>query len=220
MLITPEQLKLIAGTMSLDRAKLLSGLINELAPPYGMDTVDELEEFLANALVESGEFSRKSENMNYSAERLADIWPGRYSKTKTKPYLPNDRALTVARKPVAIANDTYGGRNGNTQPNDGWNLRGGGFMQLTGRSIFQAFADYINKRDRSSLTVEQVSEKVRTEDRWALDSALWCFCVYKGLLDEAAADAVTLIRERINGGRIGLAEVTRYLDKIKKVLKS
>lgn len=90
--------------------------------------------FLAQVGHESGQLRRLVENLNYSADGLAATWKSRYRGPDGK---PNAKALALARKPEAIANDAYAGRNGNTQPGDGWRFRGRGLIQLTGRSNYQ-----------------------------------------------------------------------------------
>jgi len=228
ILITPEQLKLICPTISIGRAKELADLLNLICEKYGMDTRDEFKEFLANVAQESGEFNHKTENMNYTAERMAQVWPARYGTAiwgkddKGKPkiigYKPNAKALSLHRKPVEIANDVYGGRMGNTQPMDGHNFRGGGFIGLTGREVYTLYQKFVNQRDNTNLTIEQVANLVRTEDRWALDSAAWFFSVLKGLNDEAERDEWLKIVKSINGGYIGLADRNRYLARVNQVL--
>lgn len=211
-LITPTQLKLIAPTLSMDRATVLADLLNEICPKYGMDTLDEFKEFLANVVQESGEFSAKTENMNYRAERLAVVWPARFSKTSKPPYIPNDLAKSLHQKPVEIANVVYGGRMGNTQQGEGWRYRGGGFIGLTGKEVYSKYAAHIGK------TVGEAADLVRSTDRYALDSAAWFFSVLKGLNDEAQRDEWLKIVKSINGGYIGLADRNRYMEKVNKIL--
>ena len=65
------------------------------------------------------------ENMFYTAARIRQIWP-------TRP-----EAVAFARNPKALANSVYGGRMGNRPgTDDGWNYRGGGVDQLTGRENY------------------------------------------------------------------------------------
>ncbi len=86
---------------------------------------------------ESG-FRSIPENMNYSAERLRQIFP-RFS-------IEEARQITSGG-PIAVAEAVYGyqtatGRTlGNTQPGDGWKYRGRGFIQLTGRSNYAQYSE-------------------------------------------------------------------------------
>lgn len=204
-LITKEQLRGIATTLSSDRAGVMADLLNEICPKYGIDTLDEFHEFLANVLQESGEFSNKVENMNYTtAARIKAIWPSRFKTlASASPYVKNSKAL---------ANLVYGGRMGNTQTNDGWDFRGGGFIGLTGREVYTKYAAYIKK------PVLETAELVRTTDYYALDSASWFFSILKGLNDEAERDEWKKVVRSINGGFIGLDVRTKYYERIGKVL--
>lgn len=210
MLITPEQLSRIAPTIPPGRAVIMSGLLNTICPKYGIDTKGEFHEFLGQVLHESGEFRAKTENMNYSAQRIRAVWPKRF------PSL--DFAQKYAFKAVELANFTYGGRMGNNRQGDGWRFRGGGFIGLTGREVYTKYMEYVNQRDRTTLNVGQVADLVRSSDEWALDSACWFFSVLKGLNDEAAADKQDMITLRINGGYIGKQSRDEYTALAKKII--
>jgi len=66
------------------------------------------------------------ESLNYSAQRMTEVWPSRFPTiAAAAPYAHNERALGIK---------TYGGRMGN-RPNtdDGYTYRGRGGSQVTGR---------------------------------------------------------------------------------------
>lgn len=70
-----------------------------------------------------GKFAVVTENLNYSAPRLVEVWPKRFpSVASARPY---------ANNPQKLANFVYGGRGGNTKPDDGWRYRGRGLVQIT-----------------------------------------------------------------------------------------
>lgn len=88
---------------------------------------------MATAYHEVGSVLRPiRENLNYTtAAAIVRVWPSRFkSTTEAKPYVKN---------PKALANKVYGGRLGNTGPNDGWLYRGGGLVQLTGRENYRKY---------------------------------------------------------------------------------
>ncbi len=72
-----------------------------------------------------------TENLNYSAERLTKVWPSRFPTVAS--------AEPFARNPRKLANKVYGGRMGNTAPDDGWRYRGRGLPQITGKENYTKF---------------------------------------------------------------------------------
>lgn len=113
---------------------ILSSLGNAAAihfPKYGAaENAARLADFLAQTANESGGYQRFEENLNYSAKRLTEVWPGRFASIAA--------AQPFAMRPEALANKVYGGRMGNNQPGDGYAYRGRGLLQLTGRGNYQA----------------------------------------------------------------------------------
>lgn len=85
---------------------------------------------LATAHHETGAtFAPITENLNYTTvARIRKVWPSRFkSDAAAQPYVKN---------PKGLANLVYGGRLGNTEPNDGWLFRGRGLAQITGRANY------------------------------------------------------------------------------------
>lgn len=205
MLITPEQLRKVATTLSPVRAEEMADLLNEQGAKYGITDKDVFHEFAANVIQESGEFAHKRENMSYSAKRMMQVWPSRFpTLASAQPY---------AHNPEKLSNLVYGGRMGNTKPGDGWAFRGGGFIGLTGREVYTKYAKYGGYQ-----SVEACAEDVRNSDAVALDSAYWFFCVLKDLENKAQADDFIGIVKSINGGTIGLATRQHYYDLCKKYI--
>ncbi len=150
--------------------------------------------FFAQAAHESGNFKAFSENLNYGAKGLRGI----FGK-----YFPTDAlAKAYERQPQKIANRVYANRmgNGDEGSGDGWKFRGRGALQLTGKSNYQAFANYIGRPD-----VMDNPDLVATE--LCFESALWFFDKNKlwGICDQGINDAAILaLTKRINGGTHGL----------------
>lgn len=84
--------------------------------------------------------SPNRENLNYSVSGLLNTFSrARISTAQAQAY---GRSPGRAANQVAIANAVYGGewgrKNlGNTQPNDGWDFRGGGQSHTTGRTNYE-----------------------------------------------------------------------------------
>lgn len=96
---------------------------------------------IAQCAHESASFSRLRESLNYSPGALLTTWPNRFTKLE---------AETLGRTPlhpadqVAIGNKAYNGRMGNRPgTDDGYDFRGGGYIQLTGRLNYRACGEAI-----------------------------------------------------------------------------
>ncbi len=101
---------------------------------HGLNTALRLAHFLGQGLIETGFLRYTSENLNYSASALRNVF-GKYFPTDAD-------AEAYARQPEKIANKVYGNRmgNGDEASGDGWKYRGRGFIQLTGRNNYTRFA--------------------------------------------------------------------------------
>lgn len=123
-----------------------AGVAEALDQAVALYGIRNVPEFLGQMVVESKNFTAVAENMGYSAKRMAEVWPGRYAtpataKLPAKDRLPNAKAAALAKAGAqAIANDVYGGRMGNTAPNDGWLFRGHGYKQLTGKDNVRRYS--------------------------------------------------------------------------------
>lgn len=147
----------------------------------------QLAHFLGQCEHETGGFNLFSENLNYSKEALITIF---------RKYYPNiDLAQKHERKPSVIANHVYGGRMGNNQINDGWDFRGRGCIQLTGKSNYKQFSEWI--KDASIL-----SNPNQVSDKYAFESALWFFKTNKldQLCEDLSEKTITLVSRGINVG--------------------
>lgn len=161
---------------------------------FKIDSNLKLAHFLAQTAHESGNYKFIRENLNYSAQGLINIFPKYFSK---------DTAETVARKPELIANIVYSNRmgNGDRLSGDGWKYRGRGYIQLTGKSNYKRFGDYIG--------VDLLTSPDLVATKYPLTSAAWFFTV-KNLWTMAEKNAdentVKYITLRINGGFNGLTD--------------
>lgn len=116
-----------------------------------------LNYFLAQAAAETGGFTIREENGNYSSEGLLKTFP-KYFKSKSE-------AKAYANKPQAIFNKTYGGRMGNSLPGDGFKYRGRGIFQITGKDSYKRFGDKLglNLVDNPDLACDpQISIQLAT----------------------------------------------------------
>ena len=186
---------------------------------YGIKNVPE---FLGQMVVESKNFTSVVENMGYSAKRMAEVWPGRYAtpattKLPARERLPNAKAVALAKAGAqAIANDVYGGRMGNTAPNDGWLFRGQGYKQLTGKDNVRRYSLGTYGDDR---VVRDPSMLQRLPD--AVNSGAWYWKV-NGI--DRYGDNVLAVSRAVNLGRVntkampvGYDARVRATDKARKL---
>lgn len=204
MKLSGIQLKQICPNLKLDKACHISHLLNQVLPLYGMDKPDIFREFIANVAVESNEFKSMVENMNYSTKVLRDTFgKHRISDANVLKY-GYIKGKQKANQQM-IANLVYGGafgkkHLGNIYPTDGWDMRGSGYIQLTGRSNITMFLTYYNNRYGTSYTLEEMINLLRTDPYFALHSACWLFAIAKKLIPYAIADNLKEIVRKIVGG--------------------
>ncbi|MCW3108441.1 MAG: glycoside hydrolase family 19 protein [Segetibacter sp.] len=214
--ITGTLLKSIAPSLDISRANSLADSLNKITEVYDMNTIEVLPSFIAQLAHESIEFKAKAENMNYSAEAILKTWPKRFKTL--------EEAQPFARNPQALANKVYNGRMGNAaDSDDGWNFRGSGFMQMTGKDAFLPYFDFKKAGKGFPLpeapeTIEEVVELIRTNDDWAIDSACWEFAICKDCIPKATAKDFLGITKAINGGTIGLDSRELYYKKALEVI--
>lgn len=165
---------------------------------FGINTPLRLAHFLAQCGHESGGFRAVQENLNYSANGLKGIF-GR--------YFPGNLAESYARQPEKIASRVYGNRmgNGDEASKEGYKFRGRGYIQLTGKQNYTAFA--------KSIGEDTVANPDLVATKYPLASAAWFFSKngLNAIADKGATDqVVTLVTKRVNGGTIGLADRIKH----------
>lgn len=189
MAITLAMLKAVAPTTPDAILTPLVAPMNAACAKWGIDTPKRRAGFLSQCAVESGGFTMRTERLSYSAERLMAVWPKRFPTMAA--------AMPYARNPEKLANKVYANRmgNGTELSGDGWEFRGRGFKQLTGRDNYTAFAKAMN------MTVAEVPSYIET-DEGACQSAAWFWSTNRlnAFADVADVRGMTL---KINGGLNG-----------------
>ena len=171
---------------------------------FGIDTPIKLAHFLAQAGHESGGFKAVNENLNYGAKGLLGIF---------KKYFPTEaKALEYERKPEKIANLVYGGRMGNgpEASGDGYKYRGRGYIQLTGKDNYTAFAKAIGD--------DCVGNPDLVATKYPLASAAWFFTRCLAKCTDASDEAITAVTKCVNGGVIGIDDRKRHFYEYYKLL--
>lgn len=171
-------------------------ILNELLPKYSINTPKRIAMFIAQTGHESADYTRLTENLNYSEQGLLLTFPKYFTKFTAKLY---------ARNPQKIANLVYANRmgNGDEKSGDGWKFRGKGILQITGKYNHKKFADYIKK------PLEETLEYLLTK-QGAVEAACWFWSVNN--LNKCADNSdVTTATKIINGGSKGLQDrLSRY----------
>lgn len=150
--------------------------------------------FFAQTAHETGEYKAFSENLSYSTDGLKKI----FGK-----YFPGTLAEGYARNPEKIANRVYGNRmgNGDELTKDGWKYRGRGFVQMTGKSNYEFFSNFIGEDCVSNPDLVSTKYPLASAAYFFNANGLWSIC------DKGSDDkTVGLVTKRVNGGTNGLDE--------------
>lgn len=167
-----------------------------------LEMANRLQYFLAQLGHESNGLTVKAENLNYSASRLMEIWPGRFPTREI--------ANKYANNPEKLANFVYGGRMGNVDPGDGYRYRGRGYIQLTGRETYREIGKI------AGLDLENEPElAAKPENAVRIACAFW---TWKKINKQCDAGDFTGVTQRINGGTNGLSDRLDWLRKVKTVV--
>lgn len=161
----------------------------------------DIADWLPQILHESAMLTRMEENLNYSAVRLVQVWPSRFPTVAS--------AVPFANNPQALANKVYGGRMGNTGPNDGWTYRGRSPIGITGLANYQRVGDLMGQ-DLVGIP------DLLCQPRFALDA---CIAWWEDKIPDSMLGETTRIRQRVQGGTLGLADVQRLTGLVRGALK-
>jgi putative chitinase len=196
--VTLEQLaRLAPGMQPCYRAAFHGG--QAVLDRWGISaTPQRVAHFLAQVLHESQALTVEYENLDYSAARLAAVWPSRF-----RPAGPLE-PVAYAHNPSKLANLVYGKRMGNSGATDGFVYRGRGLLQLTGKDSY-ARATRAVRASVSGSPDFVVHPDAVLDPRWCLHvaAAVW---QNKGGNELADQDDLCELTRRINGAGNGLAE--------------
>jgi putative chitinase len=183
--------------------------LNRAMVRFGIDSSVRTAMFLAQVGHESNGLTVFEENLNYSAQRLAAVWPKRYANADGG---PNALALNHGRHPMAIANNTYAIRNGNGDEasGEGRRFRGRGAIQITGRNNYRAMAARLN------LPLLDTPDLLSQPEGACASAA--CFWSVNGCNELADGGLFTEVTRTINGGTVGLEDRMARWNKAKAVL--
>jgi putative chitinase len=205
IVLSKEQLQAIMPTAKAENIDFYLSAINAKLAEFKIDTPLRVAHFIAQIAHESGSFRYRKENLNYSANALKGVF-GKY-------FGSNEIADEYARKPEKIANIVYANRmgNGDTDSGDGWNYRGRGLIQLTGRD------NYARCGADTGADIESDPDLLAEDADTAVAAACWYWQTNK-LNIHADEDDIKKVTRKINGGYHGLDDRATFLERAKIVL--
>lgn len=219
--MTPTLEHMMAAGIKRDVAERWLPHVQAAMERFEINTKNQVAAWLAQTAHESAGYTALVENLNYSADTMAVVWPTRFAemgpdkkpkKNEKGKNVPNKFALALHRKPEMIANAVYSNRmgNGNIESGEGWKFRGRGLKQLTGKFNHQKCSE--------GLGVDLVANPdMLLEPKYAAASAAWFWSVNKcGPLADSG-DFVGLTK-KINGGTIGLEDRTKRYKAVLAVM--
>ncbi|MBP0601155.1 glycoside hydrolase family 19 protein [Aeromonas sanarellii] len=202
--------------------------LNEHIEFYQLDTPLKRTHFFAQILQETGPSLSTSEGENWSINALkgfaggrnrrypdgrlyADVHGYKRKDRRTGLYLKEDGSQISQLDKIEAFNTIYGNRprdlgNGDYDTNDGWNFRGRGLKQVTGRYNYTTFNTW--HRENQGMwpndTLNAVlNPELLSEIKYATRSAAW-FWIGQGttkcfeFASEATDDAVNKITDIVN----------------------
>jgi putative chitinase len=199
----------ISKLFELNKIILPKNVLDELPNVIILNKINssiKLSHFLGQCSHESNGFKRVVENLNYSKDRLNEVF---------RKYFRNVDASSYANNPEKIGNYVYANRmgNGSVESGEGFKFRGRGFLQLTGKDNYSSFSKFINE--------DCVENPDLVMTKYPLASASWYFKTNK-IFDYAInfdESTFTKITKAINGGDIGLDERIKETMKFYKMIK-
>lgn len=185
-------------------AGLLEGIAESapiIFPKYGVDTPMTMAHFMAQASEETGQGLEMIESLNYTAKRLLEVFPSHFTPAMAARWAHNEKM---------IGEIAYGGRMGNKPPpsTDGFDFRGAGMSQVTGRDGFATLQKKLDEMDARFNVIDNPELIIDPEHTLECGVADWIVC---GCLPFAKADQIIPETKHLNGGYNGLAERKRQL---------
>ena len=177
------------------------------ATEFGITTNLRLAHFLAQCAVESVGFTATVENLNYSAQRIPQVFGKYFKGIDPTPY---------AHNPAKLGSRVYANRmgNGNEASGDGFKFRGRGYIQLTGKNNYTSFSSFVGEDCVANPDLVATKYPLASAAFYFNSNSLWAIC------DRGADDAtVTKVTKAVNSGTNGLPERLQNFKKFMQALK-
>src|SRR5712692_12033272 len=168
--------------------------IPETAVKFGITTNLRLAHFLAQCALESSGFTATVENLNYSAQRIPQVFGKYFKGVDPAPY---------AHNPEKLGSRVYANRmgNGDEASGEGFKFRGRGYIQLTGKNNYTSFSTFVGEDCVANPDLVATKYPLASAAFYFNSNKIWAIC------DRGADDAtVTRVTKAVNGGNTGLSE--------------
>ena len=168
---------------------------------YGLDSPALVAHAMAQFSTECGQGLEMVESLRYSAQGLLRVFPTHFTPDMARRWQYNEKMIGMI---------AYGGRMGNAPPpsTDGYDFRGAGFAQTTGRAGYKALQATLDKFQAGFDILKDPTLVVSPQHALECGVADFVSC---GCLPCAIKDDVNAVTHALNGGYNGVDERTRQL---------
>ena len=242
--LTMDKFVQIFPTAPEEKRKEVLEVFNNYCHAFEINTPLRVAHFFAQVKEEVGEsINFKNESLNYSAKRLKTHKnttiiddDGRTKKGAPFSYFWNNhdeaelygsiKIIGQTANQEAIANRVYANRNGNGNiaSGDGWNFRGKGFIQLTGRANYENTNKELQiKVPNSNIDIIGNPESILTvEGAMTSSMAYWTINRLNTKADHAGWDRekVDSITDTVNSGTSSRENRKENFDLIQSILNN
>lgn len=161
---------------------------------------DEMDDFVGQVLVETGNLKHLVEDLNYGAQRLTEVWPRRFPSVRD--------AIPYAWNPQALAERAYGRRLGNKEPGDAFAYRGRGIPMITGKANYQLLEEL------TGLPLVAFPDLLADPDVALRCGIEW----WERRVPDAAINTVERVTRAVQGGQLALEDRRRKTDAADRAL--
>ncbi len=225
--LTMDKFAQIFPSASEEKRKEVLEVFNKYCQAFEINTPLRIAHFFAQVKEEVGEsINYQTENLNYSINALkyGDFRYFRNNHSEAELY---GRGNGHPANQRAIANRAYGNRtdlgNGSIESEDGWNFRGKGFIQLTGRTNYENANNEIqSKVPNSTVNIITDPESILTiEGAMVSSMAYWTMNNLNSKADNAGwhRENVNNITNVVNSGTDSKEDRKEHFDLIQNILK-
>jgi len=163
IILTEDKIQAVFYGATTENVQEFYRVFNKYAYAFRITEEVHVNFFLAQLLEEVGpSLVPVRENLNYSCDALKKIF--KYYRSNTKAANADGRCSDHKADQYKIANNVYNGRLGNVKSDDGSKFRGGGYIQITGRSNYEQATSRIVKRTGKKIKVHEVLERIEDVD--------------------------------------------------------